>query len=275
MAVGQLLEASNEAFGEFRRRGLIVGIAVIDATTQRACLPRRASALRILPRARLPAIERPRSFGRPAEEKLDLEGRDEQGMSVLAEAAAPTAELTDWAEPGNLGVELVIERAKLSPVPRLSRTNRRNRVDCLRHSFWSHGNGRLDLGEGVEAAMPRAGTNLSNAVPILGLFHVLGPERPGSALDRPRRIDRAARLLVPEDTIATRLLDQAVAVPHPSDEPPGEFLDGFAAKLGKLLDLLGRDPHISGCPGAAVAASGARERQSVTIPRRIWFAIHS
>jgi hypothetical protein len=118
MSVGQMLEASNEAFGEFRRRGLIAGIAEIDATTQRACLPRRTSALRILPRARIPAIERPRCLARPTQEKLDLEGRDEQGMSIRAEVAAPTTELTDWAEPGNLGVELVIERAKLSPVSR-------------------------------------------------------------------------------------------------------------------------------------------------------------
>jgi hypothetical protein len=40
-------------------------------------------------------------------------------MSIFLEAAAATAELTDWAEPGNLLVELVIERAKLSPVTRL------------------------------------------------------------------------------------------------------------------------------------------------------------
>jgi hypothetical protein len=119
--------------------------------------------------------------------------------------------------------------------------------------------------------MPRAGTNLSDALPILGFFHIFGPERPGSALDWPGRIDRAASLLVPENTIAARLLDQAVAVSHSPDEPRGEFLDGFAAKLGKLPDLVGRDPHISRCPGTAIAATSACEGQSITIPRRISF----
>src|ERR1700722_15608588 len=115
MSVGQVLEASNVAFREFRRRGLIARIEVIDATTQRACLPSGASVLCILPRAGRPAIERSRSLGCPTQEKRDLEGRDEQGMSVFAEATAATAEMTDRAQARNLGVELVIERAKLSP----------------------------------------------------------------------------------------------------------------------------------------------------------------
>jgi hypothetical protein len=119
MTIGQMLEASDEAFREVGRRRLIAWVAVIDATTQRARAPRRALSTRILPRARLASIERSRGLGRPAQEKLDLEVRDEKGMSILLEAAAATAELTDWAEPGNLLVELVIERAKLSPVTRL------------------------------------------------------------------------------------------------------------------------------------------------------------
>jgi hypothetical protein len=73
----------------------------------------------VLPRTRLAPIEWPRSTGRPAQEELDFECRDEQGMSVFAEAAAATAELTGGPELCNLGFELVIERAELSPEPRL------------------------------------------------------------------------------------------------------------------------------------------------------------
>ncbi len=54
----------------------------------------------------------------PVEEVRHFDSRNEQCMSVLAESTTPAAELTDRAEPCDLGVELVVQRAKLAPGPR-------------------------------------------------------------------------------------------------------------------------------------------------------------
>jgi hypothetical protein len=47
------------------------------------------------------------------EEKLDLKRRDEQAMSVLAKAAATTAELADRSESRHFEAEFVVEGAQL------------------------------------------------------------------------------------------------------------------------------------------------------------------
>jgi hypothetical protein len=95
MAVAEGLEARDEALGELRDCGEIGRIAIVDAATQRSHLPRRTATRGILPWARVSPVERtPRSRG-PLEEELDLNRRDEKGMSVLAKTTAPAADLTD------------------------------------------------------------------------------------------------------------------------------------------------------------------------------------
>jgi len=73
--------------------------------------------------------------------------------------------------------------------------------------------------------------------PVLPRLHILGPEGPRPALNGTGGINRAAGALIPEDTIAARLLGQAVAVSHPPHELGGELLDGLAAEFRDPLDL--------------------------------------
>ena len=75
-------------------------------------------------------------------------------------------------------------------------------------------------------ARPRA--DGSNVLPIFGRVDIFRPEWPCLALNRPRGVDGAARLLVPENTIAARPLHQAVSIAHLADEPGRKLLDASA-----------------------------------------------
>src|SRR4051812_48325659 len=64
--------------------------------------------------------------------------------------------------------------------------------------------GGLNLLEAEPLTVTRAGTNALDMRPIGGGLNVLAPERPGLALNRPRGVDGAAGLLVPEDAVSPR-----------------------------------------------------------------------
>src|SRR5262249_525534 len=85
----------------------------------------------------------------------------------------------------------------------------------------ARGGAPAGVGEGGAAALAGGGADGGGRLPVLGRLDVLGPERPGLALDRPRGVDRATDLLVPEDAVAAGPFDQTVALADPADEPPG------------------------------------------------------
>ena len=124
---------------------------------------------------------------------------------------------TDRRQPRHLGVELGVERAQgLAEAAR--RRDRSGTCGC--DSCVDPRGGRPDLLDAEPAGPgPSRGRPASTCSQASGDLDVLGPERPGLALDRPRGVDGAAGLLVPEDAVAARLLDQAVAVADPADEP--------------------------------------------------------
>jgi len=128
-------------------------------------------------------------------------------------------------------------------------------------------NGELNLRQGVESAFPRAGTDFSYVIPVFLRLDILGPEWPGLALAGTGGIDRAASGLVPEDTVAAGLFDQAVAVANLAHEPGGELFDCLTAISREPLDLIGIDPDIARCTRATCSAPGAGEGQAVAVPR--------
>src|SRR5689334_14877141 len=91
--IGQPLEPRDEPLRE-EWGGILVGwIAEVDPATQGAGRSGRATAAVILPGAGLPLVERPGRRGGLAQEILQLGCRDEQGVPILAEAAAAPADL--------------------------------------------------------------------------------------------------------------------------------------------------------------------------------------
>ena len=223
---------SSDAAGEIGR------ITVVHAATQRAARA-PATALGILPGTRVPSIEWTLEVWCPVQQECDLNRRNEKGMSVFAETTTPAAELTDRPEAGDLRVELIVEGSKFAPEFRPVAGIVGDAQVCFGNHFriiaWRIGS-RIT----VDAASARPRTDRSHALPVLGGLDVLRPERPGLALRRRGGIHRAAGLLVPEDAIPSRLLDQAEPITHQSDEARGELLDCLAAKLRELLDLFGQ-----------------------------------
>ena len=116
--------------------------------------------------------------------------------------------------------------------------------------------------------LPLAGarTNFRDPLPGSPGFDVLGPERPGPALDRPRGIDRAALLGIPEDAVPARVLGQTVTVADLPHEPGGKLVERLAAVSREDLDLLNGDPNVTRRSGAAGAASRTREFQAFLVP---------
>ena len=138
-------------------------------------------------------------------------------MSVLAEAAAAAADRADRSQPGHLGIELGVKlRAARREMAAGSRSPPSGADSVVDHHFRDHGQGCLDLGDRVHPALTGPGADLADAVPGPARRQVLRPERPGTALIGPRVVDGAAGLLIPEDAVAARLLDQAEAVVRPA-----------------------------------------------------------
>ena len=130
---------ADKAFGKVVRRRFIRRVAVINPAAQRPAIPCGALAAWILPRACLAVVERPLWRGRILHQVLGLERGDEQGMAVLFEAAATTAQLADRPEPGHVGVDLLVKSAEVG---------RGERVQDW--SIWS-GSGHLGVHSGVLA----------------------------------------------------------------------------------------------------------------------------
>jgi hypothetical protein len=111
--VGQLLEPDDEAFGQVLAVALIGGVAEIDATSEGTRTTRPATILGILPWAGLSLIQRTLRLGRATEQESQLQGRNEKHVPVFLKTTTTAAQLADRTETRHLGVELVIQSAKL------------------------------------------------------------------------------------------------------------------------------------------------------------------
>src|SRR5262245_1949613 len=118
-----------------------------------------------------------------------------------------------------------------------------------------------------QLALAGAGTRSAHPVPGFPRAQVAVPERPGAALARPHRVDRAAGAAVVKHAIAVRLLAQRAAAVVFLGMDGDEFFPWLLAELGDGVDFLVVDPNIAGRAGAAVAAAGAREAKPILVPR--------
>jgi hypothetical protein len=118
MTPGEVLETGDEVLGKEGRRLLVARIAKVDPAAQWPGLPSRAAAPVILPRACLPVIESTDRRGGFIQEIFQLGRREEQGMAILAEAAATPADLADGGESGHLGIECGVDGPQLVEVRR-------------------------------------------------------------------------------------------------------------------------------------------------------------
>src|SRR5579883_2787406 len=97
-------------------------------------------------------------------------------------------------------------------------------------------------------------------------MEVAFPERPGAALARADRVDRAALLAVVEDTVAVGLFTQGSAAVGDAGVNLGEFGQVFTAVVGDGAEFLVVDPDVTGSAGATVAAAGAFKAEAVLVP---------
>lgn len=121
----------------------------------------------------------------------------------------------------------------------------------------------LDFLGGELPAVVHSRTDLASPSPRRRRGEILCPERPGPALQRPHRVDRAPSMPIAgrneEYAITVRLLHQRV----PETDPP-EVLLGKPLVLATEIDgnppnFLAGYPDIPGRPRAAVATLAARE----------------
>ena len=107
--VHQSLEASEELFRQRGGVGCVTGIAKIDPASQRSSVPSRTTARVVLPRTGFTLVQRSRGRWRFGKQKGGLGFRKEQRMVILRESAAATAQLADWLEALNGGVQVRVE----------------------------------------------------------------------------------------------------------------------------------------------------------------------
>src|SRR5262249_51074702 len=112
----------------------------------------------------------------------------------------------------------------------------------------------------------RARADLARPLPGLGALHVALPERPGAALPRPCRVDRAVICLLVIDAFAVVILAQAAAVVERARVQGGKLRDGLAAEAGQGAHLFLIHPDEARRPGAAVPAARAPEAEAVLVP---------
>ena len=109
------LQATNRCLGQVGTVRGIGWVAKVNSTTQRSGLPRGASPMIILPRARRPFIKRPNRGRGVGQEDGELGGRHEQGMVVLDEPTAATTDLANRRQGGDFGIERLVNRLNLHP----------------------------------------------------------------------------------------------------------------------------------------------------------------
>jgi hypothetical protein len=135
------------------------------------------------------------------------------------------------------------------------------------NSHVDHARQPLDLLDGIELPVPGAGTSLLHGLPGFGTFQVGIPKRPCPALCRSGGIHRAApRLGVEERAVPVLALRQRSPLPDTPRLFAADFIDCLSQERCDSRDFVISDPHDSRCAGAAVAALGACEAQTVIVP---------
>ena len=229
--VGQLLELPEEALRELGGVLLERGITEVDAAAQRPRVPRRAAALVVLPGAGLAVVEargpaRGRRRSGAAASGADRKSvwpyswnRQHRPLSSQTGPWPATASSSSPVESLQLDRESSASGPTSSDVFRLRRD--RSWSDSSR---WTRGSAPPCRAGPV----PTRGRSRVTCFQSSGRLDILGPERPGPALDRTRGIHRAPGLGVPEDAVSAGPLDQAEAVSDLPDELLRELLDRLA-----------------------------------------------
>ena len=201
------LEPGNEPFGQLRPRARRP-----DRSNKRdnpAGVPSRAATAteRVLPRAGLATVQRAlrvRSLLREAGSRASRR----TGMSVLAKAAATTAELTDRSESGHFDVEFVVQGAVRSKLRSAAPVRRGRAIDLHRSFLTMAKEDRISVKSRGGLAPRRDRPPARSQSPASTRSRARGGlGTGGDARDRPCSQPPLSQ------SVAARLLDQAVAVP--------------------------------------------------------------
>ena len=254
--------------------GLIGRVAEVDAAAQRTRLAGGAAAPASCQGQVAPSSSGRGGGGRIGEQQRRFGGREEQGVPVLLEPAAAAAQRD---RPG---------RARPRPHQgrrRAPRSSSRNGAasswgagDTVKKgSFACPCRGRFDLFDAEEPAPARAWAGACTCSQASGDSDVLGPERPGLALHRPRGIDRAAGLSCPRRRSRHRASRSGCIGRRPAARiAPGELLDRLGAEPRPAAQSRRDRPTRSRAhPVQQAPQRRARERQPFLIPGRVFWPL--
>lgn len=125
--------------------------------------------------------------------------------------------------------------------------------------------------EAVKAAFVDPAANPGSFIPVIGACQIIRPERPGSALVRPDRINPANSFTIfflKEYTVfCYRLFDNTCPRHNTLDIFSPQLAYGHFKKFSDKFHLRPSQPDISlSRPGTAIAAPGTLEMQTANIP---------
>jgi hypothetical protein len=257
-----ILQLSDQGFGEDGHFRCILGIAEKDPASEWPAFPSRAFP-GTLKRASLRRKFCSRRYAR-LEKEFCFPGGQKQRVSEFRKSAASSGLVASTGTQR----QCVIHRAEklgqfFSKWNRIRYGHGGNPFPLKAHD----GSLLIDFLDRVQSAGSRSGTDFTGSIPGFFCSDVAVPKGPGSALAWTGFVDGTADAWIVQNTVKIGFFDETTT----DTDHPGvaslEVLLRQAQRVGEPLGFFAIDPNVAGCATATFSASRTREPQTITVPR--------